>query len=162
MLPSLSGILAEATCTSIRPEFRVSTDSFLLFVYNQLAKIYGPLSFILSLCATIRPKIRVLIYLFNFICTWWLDKIIWSPFIYSFFCAQPFDLKLGPSLMYFFYLHTAIRQKYMIFFHSIFLCAWPFDKKLGSSLIYFFYLHTTIQSKIRVLIKLSKFYFAQD
>ena len=110
-------------CTTIQPKIRSLIDLFLLFAGDHSTKIYDPLSFILSLSTTIRPKIRVLIYLFNFICTRQLDKIIWSPFIYSFFCARPFDLKLGPSLMYFFYLHTAIRQKYMIFFHSIFLCA---------------------------------------
>ena len=60
-----------------------------------------------------------------------------------FFCAQPFDQKLGSSLIYLFYLHTTIQQKYMNFFHSFFLCARPFNQKLGSSLIFSFYLYTT-------------------
>ena len=61
MLPSHSEILAEAICMSIRPEFRISTDLFLLFAHDHFTKIYGPLSFILFLCTTIRPKVRVVI-----------------------------------------------------------------------------------------------------
>ena len=75
------------------------------------------------------------------------DQIIGSSFIYSFFCARAFDLKFGSSLIFFFHLHTIIRQKYIIFIHLFFLCGRPFDQKLGSSLIYFFYLYTTIRSK---------------
>ena len=48
MLPSRSGILAEAICTTIRPAFSVPTDLFLLFAHNHSAKIYGPLSFNVS------------------------------------------------------------------------------------------------------------------
>ena len=55
-----------------------------------------------------------------------------------FFSARPFDQKLGPSLIYFFYWHTTFRRKCMIVFHLSFLYARPFDQKLGSSLIYFF------------------------
>ena len=50
--------------------------------------------------------------------------------------ARPFDQNLGSPLIYFFYLHTTIRLKYMVLFHLIFL------------------LCMTIQPKIRVLIDL--------
>ena len=61
MLPSHSGILAEAIYMTIQPEFRVPTDSFLLFAHDHSAKKYGPLSFNISFVTTIRPKISVLI-----------------------------------------------------------------------------------------------------
>ena len=48
MLPLLSVILAEAIRTTIRPEFRVPTDLFLLFAHANSTKIYSPLSFNLS------------------------------------------------------------------------------------------------------------------
>ena len=48
MFPSCCGILAEAICTTIQPEFRVPTDSFLLYAHDRLRKIYGSLSFNLS------------------------------------------------------------------------------------------------------------------
>ena len=50
--------------------------------------------------------------------------------------VRPFDQNLAFPLIYFFYLHMTIRQKYMAFFHLIFL------------------LYTTIRPKIRVLIDL--------
>ena len=77
--------------------------------------------------------------------------------------AQPFDQALGSLLIYLFYMHATIRQKYMVFFHLIFLfcttirpkirvlidlffmCTRPFDQKIGFSLIYCFYLCTTIR-----------------
>ena len=48
MLASHSGILAEAICTNIRPEFSFLSDLFLLFAHDHSTKIYGPLSFNLS------------------------------------------------------------------------------------------------------------------
>ena len=48
MLPSRTVILAEAIGTTIRPEFGVPTDLFLLFAHDHSTKIYGPLSFNLS------------------------------------------------------------------------------------------------------------------
>ena len=48
MLPSHLGILAEAIYTTIRPEFKVPSDLFLLFAHNHLTKIYGPFLFILA------------------------------------------------------------------------------------------------------------------
>ena len=59
MLPSCSGILVEAICMTIRPEFSVLTDLLLLFAEDHLEKKYGPLSFNLSFVKTIRRKIRV-------------------------------------------------------------------------------------------------------
>ena len=68
--------------------------------------------------------------------------------------ARPFDQNLESSpLIYFFYVHTTIRQKYMVLFHLVF-CARPFVQKLESSLIYFFHLHKTIQQKYMVLFQL--------
>ena len=83
-----------------------------------------------------------------------MDQIIWSSFIYSLFCARPFNLELALSLIYISHLYTTILQKYMIFFHLFFLCAQPFDQKLGFSLIYFFYLYTTIQQKYIIVFHL--------
>ena len=47
MFLSLFGILAEAICTTIRSEFRVPTDLFLLFLHDHSTKIYDPLPFII-------------------------------------------------------------------------------------------------------------------
>ena len=58
-------------------------------------------------------------------------------------------------MIYFFYLHTTIRQKCMTVFHLFFLCAQSFDQKLGSSLIYFFYVDTTIRPRLGVTLNLS-------
>ena len=48
MLSSRSRILAEAIYTTIRLEYRVPTDLFILFAHDHSTKIYGPLSFNLS------------------------------------------------------------------------------------------------------------------
>ena len=53
-------ILAKVICTTLRPEFRVPTDLFLLFAHGHLAKIYGPLSFILFFVHDHSSKTRVL------------------------------------------------------------------------------------------------------
>ena len=112
MLPSRSGILAEAMCTSIRPEFRVPTDLFLLFAHEQSTKIYGPLSFFFFFCARwFELKFgSSLIYLFHLHRTIRQNYMI---FFHLFFrCARPFDQKLESSLIYFFYLYTTnIRLK---------------------------------------------------
>ena len=71
-------------------------------------------------------------------------------FLHLFFlCARPFDQQLGSSMIYFFYLHTTIPQKYMIVFHLFFPCAQTFNHQLGSSL-FFFYLCTAIRPKLKV------------
>ena len=114
-------ILAEVLCTTLRQEFRISNDLFLLFAHDRSAKIYGPLSFTLSFCArpfdqtlgssliyffyvhtTIQPKYIVLFHLFLFLCM----------------TIRP---RLDSSLIYFLYFHTTIRQKYMFLFHLIVL-----------------------------------------
>ena len=51
--------------------------------------------------------------------------------------ARRFDQNLGSPLIYLFYMHATIRQKYMVFFHLISLFC------------------TTIRPKTRVLIDLS-------
>ena len=64
MLYSRSVILAEAICMTIRAEFMVSTDLFLIFTHDHSTKVYGPLSFNLSFVHNHSTKIRVLIDLF--------------------------------------------------------------------------------------------------
>ena len=68
--------------------------------------------------------------------------------------GKPFDQNLGSPLIYFFYMHTTIRQKCMILFHLIFLLCTTIRPKIRSTLIYFSYLHTTIQQKYMVLFHL--------
>ena len=46
-------------CATTWPKIRVLIDLFGLFAHNHLTKMYGSLSFILSLCTTIRPKLGV-------------------------------------------------------------------------------------------------------
>ena len=55
---------------------------------------------IFLLCTTIRPKIRVLIDSFFYVHTYTTirPKNVWPSFIYSFFCARPFNQDLGSSL----------------------------------------------------------------
>ena len=48
MIPSRYGILAKAIRTTIRPEFGVTTDLFLLDLQDHSTKIYRSLSFNLS------------------------------------------------------------------------------------------------------------------
>ena len=48
MLPSHLGTLAEAKYTTIRPEFKVPSDLFLLFAHDHLTEICGPFLFILA------------------------------------------------------------------------------------------------------------------
>ena len=64
MLPSCSGILVAVVCTTIRPEFGVLTDLFLLFARDRLRKYMVLFHLIILLYTTIRSKIRVLIDLF--------------------------------------------------------------------------------------------------
>ena len=110
---------------------------------------------------TIRPKIRDLI---NLIFLFVHDHSTknWGPHWFIFFiCTRPFDLKLGSSLIFFFYLHTTIRPKIRVLINFIFFCTRPFDQKLGFTLIYFFHLYATIWPEIRFLINLF-FLFVHD
>ena len=96
-------------CTTIRPRLRVLTDLFLLFTHDHSAKMYRPLSFILSFVYDHSTKIRVLIDLFLLIVNDHLTKLYGTlSFIFSLFCARPFDQKLGSS----FYLYSTIRPKF--------------------------------------------------
>ena len=61
-------ILAEVICTTLRPEFRVPTDFFLLFAHGHSAKYMVLFHLIFLLCSTNRPKIRILDDLF-LLCT---------------------------------------------------------------------------------------------
>ena len=127
--------------TTIRPKIRVLIDLFLLY------------------CTTLRPNIRATIYLFLPFAHDHSTKYIIFFHLY-FLCAQPFDQKSGSSLMYFFYLHTTIRQKYMIVCHLFFLSVPPFDQKLGPSLISFFYLYTIIRSTLDGSLLLFNLFFS--
>ena len=71
--------------------------------------------------------------------------------------ARPFDQNLGSPLIYFFYLHTTIRLKYMALFHLIFLLCTtirPRLSQLGSSLAYFFICTRPFDKKCIVLFHL--------
>ena len=68
--------------------------------------------------------------------------------------ARPFDQNLGSPLIYFFYLHTTIRLKYMVLFHLIFLLCTTIRPRLRVLTDLFFYLHTTIRQKCIVLFHL--------
>ena len=72
----------------------------------------------------------------------------------SFFCARPFDQKSGFSMIYFFYVHTTIRPKYIVFFHLIFVLCMTIRPRLRVLTDLFFYLHTTIRQKCIVLFHL--------
>ena len=73
--------------------------------------------------------------------------------MYSFFCARPFDQKLGFSLIHFFYLHTTVQPKYMVFFHLFFLLCTTIEPKI-KVLIDLFLLFVHDHAKITVLIDL--------
>ena len=63
-----SWTLAEAIIrTTIRPEFRVPTDLFMLYAHDHLIKILVFFHLIFLFCTTIRPKIRVVIDLFFYV-----------------------------------------------------------------------------------------------
>ena len=64
--------------------------------------------------------------------------------------AQPFDQALGSSLIYLFYMHATIRQKYMVFFHLIFLFCTTIRPKIRVLIDLFFYVHATIRPKYMV------------
>ena len=68
--------------------------------------------------------------------------------------AQPFDQALGSLLIYLFYMHATIRQKYMVFFHLIFLFCTTIRPKIRVLIDLFFYAHATIRPKYMVLFHL--------
>ena len=158
--------------TTILPRILVLIDLFLLFANNHSMKIYGLHSFIYFIYT--RPFDQYIwfpfiysffckrpfdqntwsFFIYSFFCERPFDQNIWSSFIYSFFSGRSFDQKLGFSLIYFFYLHTTIRLKCIVLFHTFLLCVRSFDRKLESSLIYFFYLCTTIRPKLGFILTL--------
>ena len=71
-----------------------------------------------------------------------------------FLCIQPFDKKLGSSLMYSFYLYTTIRSKYYVFLQLFFHFYTTIRPKLRVSLIYLFHLHKTIRQIYMILFHL--------
>ena len=130
-----------------------------------------------SICTTIRPEFRA--YLFLLYAHDQSTKI-YGPLSFNLsFCARPFVQKSGSTLIYFFYLHTTIRQeymvlfylffllyttirqKYMVFFHLFFLLCTTIRPKNKVRTDLFLYMYTTIRPKIRVHIDLF-FLFAHD
>ena len=132
-----------------------------------------------SLCTTIRPEFRIPTGLFLLYAHDHSTKI-YGPLSFNLsFCARPFVQKSGSTLIYFFYLHTTIRQeymvlfylffllyttirqKYMVFFHLFFLLCTTIRPKNKVRTDLFLYMYTTIRPKIRVHIDLF-FLFAHD
>ena len=134
MLPSCHRTLAEAIPTTIWPEFKVPTDILVLYARDYSTKIYSFLSFNLSTCMTIWPKIRVAI-----------------DFFYVHATIRP---KHTVLFHLFFLLCTTIPQKYMVFFHLLFLLCTTIGPKIKVNTDLFLYRYTTIRRKVRVLINL--------
>ena len=79
--------------TTIRPKSRIFIDLFILFAHNHLTKTCGHPSFIFFVCARLfDQKLGSLLIYFFHLHT--IIRPIWSSFIYSSFCAQPFDQRL--------------------------------------------------------------------
>ena len=68
--------------------------------------------------------------------------------------ARPFNQNLGSPLIYLFYMHATIRQKYMVFFHLIFLFCTTIRPKIRVVIDLFFYVHATIRPKYMFLFHL--------
>ena len=68
--------------------------------------------------------------------------------------ARRFDQNLGSPLIYLFYMHATIRQKYMVFFHLIFLFCTTIRPKIRVLIGLFFYVDATIRPKYMVLFHL--------
>ena len=128
--------------STLPPKFTAPLEYFFICLRPFDQKLGSSLIYLFYLYTTIWPKIRVLIFYLH--TTIRPNYRVFFHLLYSFFSAQPFDQKLGSSLIYFFHLHTTIQQKYMIFFLSFILS-----------------LCTTIRPKNRVLINLL-FLFVHD
>ena len=59
-----------------------------------------------------------------------------------------------PTDLFILYMHTTIRQKYMVFFHLIFLFCTTIRPKIRVLIDLFFYVHATIRPKYMVLFHL--------
>ena len=129
---------------------------FISFIWTRLFDKSVSSSFIFSFFClrSFNQNIRVLIDLFLLFVHDHSTKLYGSVSFIYLFCARPFDQDLLSPLIYFFYLHTTIRQKCIVLFHFFFLLFMIIQPKLGSSLIYFFYLSTTIRPNYMVLFHL--------
>ena len=108
----------------LRWSVRGQSDHGSFFLFFCLFNFFRYLLFIL--CLILIFSIIYFYYISSVFLSGWASALVPLVLIYSFFCARSVDQKLIPSLIYFFYLHTTIRQKYMIIFHLFFLCAQPF------------------------------------
>ena len=124
MLPS-SLILRDVGRSNMQdhsPEYRITTDMFILYARDHSTKIYSLLTFSLSFLHD-----WFLSFFLSFICTRPFDKSTWSSFIYSFLCM-------------------AIWQKYMVFFHLFFLLCTIIWLKIKVHTVYSLYVHNHSKS----------------
>ena len=139
MLASHSVILAEAICTTIRPEYRVPTDLCLLFAHDHSTKIYGPLSFILSFVHNHSTKVRVFNDLFLLFVHGHSTRL-YDPlsFILSFVHTIWPKIRVLINLNFLF-VHDHSTKNEGLHWLIFFIWTRPFDQKLGSSLFFFFF-----------------------
>ena len=126
MLPLLSGILAEAICTNIGPEFRVPTGLFLLFAHDHSTKIYGLLTFNLLLWTTIRLKIKVFIDLL-FLFPHDYSTKLYGPILFILSLCKNIRLKIRVFINLFIFIctrhSTIVRAHSYSLIHSFLICA---------------------------------------
>ena len=119
-----------------------------------------PMIYFFYVHTAIRLKYMVLFHLFFFFCVQPFDQKLGSSLIISFICTLPFDQIILSSFIYSFFSTRPFDQKLGSSLIQFFICTRPFDQKLVT-LIYLFYLYRTIRPKIRVLIGLFPL-FAHD
>ena len=108
---------------------------------------------IFLLCAhDYSTKIYGPFFIYSFFCAQLFDQKLGSSLIISFIWTQPFDQIIWSSFIYSFFSARPFHLKLGSSLIHFFICTQPFDQKLGSSLIYLFYFHTTIRRRIRVFI----------
>ena len=140
MLPS-SLILRDVGRSNMQdhsPEYRITTDMFILYARDHSTKIYSLLTFSLS-----------------FLHDWFL-----SFFLSFFYLYATIRQKYMVLFRLFFLLCMAIWQKYMVFFHLFFLLCTIIWLKIKVHTDLFLYMYTTIR-KVTVLISWF-ILFAQD
>ena len=140
MLPS-SLILRDVGRSNMQdhsPEYRITTDMFILYARDHSTKIYSLLTFSLS-----------------FLHDWFLSFFLSFFYLYT---------TIRQKYMVFFHLYfllcMAIWQKYMVFFHLFFLLCTIIWLKIKVHTDLFLYMYTTIR-KVTVLISWF-ILFAQD
>ena len=111
-------ILAEVICTTLRPEFRIPTDLFLLFAHDHLTKIYGPLLFIPLFCT--RP----------------FDQKLGSSLIYVFYVHTTIRSKYVVFLYLLFLLWTTIRPRLRVLTYLFFLFVHNHSTKIYVPLLF--------------------------